>query len=155
LQEVRLAAGETISINNLKKLLEAKGIKPSYQRLCILEYIIKKNIHPSVDTIYKALYKNIPTLSRTTIYNTLNLFEKRKIVSFVSALDNELRYEFLEKPHAHFLCIECKEVYDIYLETDIFCKEFVEDHKVAESHIHFRGLCKKCLEKASRLEKKS
>ena len=150
-----MAAGETISINSLKGLLEAKGIKPSYQRLCILEYIIKKKIHPSVDTIYKALYKKIPTLSRTTIYNTLNLFEKKKLVGSVSALDNELRYEFLEKPHAHFLCVECKEVYDIYLETDILCKEFVEGHRVNESRIHFRGLCKNCLDKENRLEKNS
>lgn len=148
-----MTEGETISITNLKGLLEARGVKPSYQRLRILEYIMKKNIHPSVDTIYKALYKKIPTLSRTTIYNTLNLFEKKKIVGSVSAVDSELRYEFLEEPHAHFLCTECKEVYDIYLETDLLCKEFVEGHRVEESRIHFRGLCKNCLEKTNGLEK--
>lgn len=152
-QEAALKEGETISMGGLKDLLESKGVKPSYQRLRILEYIMKKNTHPSVDTIYKALYKKIPTLSKTTIYNTLSLFEKKRIVGSVTILDNELRYDFLKEPHAHFLCLECKVVYDIYLESDLMYKDFIEGHRVNDSHIHFRGICKKCLENASGLEK--
>lgn len=145
--------GETISIGGLKDLLESKGVKPSYQRLRILEYIMKKNTHPSVDTIYKALYKKIPTLSKTTIYNTLSLFDKKRIVGSVTILDNELRYDFLKEPHAHFLCMECKVVHDIHVDSDLLVKDFVQGHRVNESHIHFRGICKNCLEKSGRLEK--
>lgn len=147
----------SINVNSLKNVLESKGVKPSYQRLRILEYIIKKDIHPSVDTIYKALHKKIPTLSKTTVYNTLSLFEKKKIVNCVTIFDNELRYDFKKKPHAHFLCIECGEVYDIHLDTDtdtytdrnsdLFNEDFIKGYKTTETHIHFKGICKKCLKK--------
>lgn len=145
--------GETVSINGLKELLESKGVKPSYQRLRILEYLIKKNDHPSVDVIYKVLSKNIPTLSRTTIYNTLSLFEKKRIVNSVTIFDNELRYDFLRQPHAHFLCNLCGEVYDIDLETDLYYKDNIEGHETKETHIHFKGICKNCIKNKNVIEK--
>jgi len=146
---------ETTSINGLKKLLETRGIKPSYQRLRILEYIIKKKDHPSVDRIYKALYRKMPTLSRTTIYNTLNLFTSKKIVSTLTILDNELRYDLVEQPHAHLLCTKCDKVYDIELDTHLFTEGYVRGHRTLETHIHFKGICKNCLKPEETIEKSS
>lgn len=147
--------GDAVSMTGLKSLLESKGVKPSYQRLRILEYVIKKNTHPSVDTIYKALYKKIPTLSKTTVYNTLSLFEKKRIVGAVSIQDNELRYDFLKGPHAHFLCTQCGRVYDIEVATDLLTLETIDGHRSDEAHIHFKGACKNCLENAAPIEKTS
>ena len=49
-------------------------IKPSVQRMVIMDYLMSHRIHPSADEIYNALYPTIPTLSKTTIYNTMKLF---------------------------------------------------------------------------------
>ncbi|HPK44931.1 MAG TPA: transcriptional repressor, partial [Spirochaetota bacterium] len=57
-----------------KHYLESKGISPSYQRLKILEYLDQNRSHPTVDEIYSALLPLIPTLSKTTVYNTVSLF---------------------------------------------------------------------------------
>ena len=54
--------------------LKEHNIKPSYQRMKIFQYLLDNHNHPTVDTIYKALCTEIPTLSKTTVYNTLNLF---------------------------------------------------------------------------------
>jgi len=54
--------------------LKNHDIKPSYQRMKIFQYLLDNHVHPTVDTIYKALCPEIPTLSKTTVYNTLNLF---------------------------------------------------------------------------------
>ena len=54
--------------------LKNHGIRPSMQRMAIMEYLMSSCKHPSVDVIYTNLLPKMPTLSRTTIYNTLELF---------------------------------------------------------------------------------
>lgn len=39
-------------------------------------YLLKNHTHPTVDEVYVALCKVIPTLSKTTVYNTLRLFSE-------------------------------------------------------------------------------
>jgi Fe2+ or Zn2+ uptake regulation protein len=127
------------------KIFKEKGIKPSYQRIKIFTYIIEKMNHPSVDEIYENLNKEIPTLSKTTIYNTLKLFVSKKLLSEVLIEEDEVRYDYFEKPHLHFKCKICKKIYDIYKECPIVeCKE-VDGHKIEEHHIYLIGICKNCL----------
>ncbi|MBR4922900.1 MAG: transcriptional repressor, partial [Bacteroidaceae bacterium] len=47
------------------------GIKPSVQRIAIMDYLMTHRTHPAIDEIYLALCEDIPTLSKTTVYNTL------------------------------------------------------------------------------------
>ena len=58
------------------RLLE-HNIKPSMQRIAIMEYLMDNPIHPSADDIYTALSPSMPTLSKTTVYNTLKLFSEQ------------------------------------------------------------------------------
>ena len=46
--------------------LVEKGVRPSVQRLAILDYLIKHPTHPNIEDVYKALENKVPTLSRTT-----------------------------------------------------------------------------------------
>lgn len=39
-------------------------IKPSVQRIAIMDYLLKHKTHPCIDEIYTALCKEIPTLSK-------------------------------------------------------------------------------------------
>jgi len=50
------------------------GVKPSVQRIAIMDYLLKNRTHPTAEEIYSALVNLIPTLSKTTVYNTLKLF---------------------------------------------------------------------------------
>ena len=54
--------------------LTLHGVKPSVQRLAVMEYLLTHRTHPTVDEIYRALVSKIPTLSQATVYNTLKLF---------------------------------------------------------------------------------
>lgn len=133
------------SIEELQKILNAKDIKPSIQRLKILEVLLSKG-HPSVDDIYKALIDEIPTLSKTTVYNTLNLFVEKKLAqSFSLSGETELRYEIIgEHPHAHFRCVKCGELYDIELDCEIFQKKGINGFKITKALVFFEGICEKC-----------
>ena len=60
--------------------LEEKNIRPSVQRMAIYNFLAENPVHPTVDTIYTALSPQMPTLSRTTVYNTLRQFSECGLV---------------------------------------------------------------------------
>lgn len=132
-------------LNEIKETLKSRDIKPSYQRIMVYDHIKNHRNHPSVDTIFKTISSSIPTLSKTTIYNILNLFAKKGIVDTLTIDKNEVRYDFIKKPHAHFMCKICGEIFDIHLKSDVCLKDSVEDHKVEDVHVNFKGICKECL----------
>ncbi len=135
------------SMEKIKYLLKEKGIKPTYQRIKILEYMGNKlNNHPTVEMVYEELLKDIPTLSLTTVYNTLNYFLEKGLVLGVTITGTEARYDFDTKYHHHFLCKKCGQIIDIdiksaYAEGE---KRMVSGHRIDEVHVYFKGICKDC-----------
>jgi Fe2+ or Zn2+ uptake regulation protein len=135
-----------VTIDNAKSFLSKVGINPSYQRLRILEYLLNNLCHPTVEMIYNGLIREIPTLSKTTIYNTLNLFQKRGLILGLTIDENEVRYDSNIVPHAHFKCEKCGEIFDVNICYPIITKGFVNNHKVHEGHLYLKGICKDCMD---------
>ena len=138
-----------VSIDKAKTFLSGAGINPSYQRLRILEYLMNNLCHPTVDMIYSKLIREIPTLSKTTIYNTLNLFQQRGLILGLTIDENEVRYESNIVPHAHFKCEKCGAIFDVNICRPIITKGFVNNHKVREGHLYLKGTCKECMDYVS------
>ena len=136
-------------MKRLKDTLEEKGIKPTFQRLKIFEYISSnKDNHPTVDMIYEELLKDIPTISMTTVYNTLNIFLEKGLVDAITITGTEIRYDFNKDSHHHFLCKKCGKITDV----DVICpfsegKKSQYGHRIEEVHGYFKGLCRDCLKK--------
>lgn len=129
---------------DIRHLLEEKNIKPSLHRMKILEYLVMNRNHPNVETIFKAIAREIPTLSKTTIYNTLKTFQENGIVQFLTVEENEVRFDATMQHHAHFRCVTCGEVYDVELSTKVFDMDSVDGHRITGSQIYFFGLCRSC-----------
>ncbi|HEX9974089.1 MAG TPA: Fur family transcriptional regulator [bacterium] len=128
-----------------KQILVNKGIKPTYQRIKILEYLDRNHSHPTVDMIYAALYKKVPTLSKTTVYNTLDIFREYDLVDILTITESEIRYEYILQPHHHFYCKRCSKILDLDVSCvyqDTMC---VEGHKIEAIHGYFKGICSECL----------
>jgi len=135
---------------NLKKfkiILESKGIKPTYQRLRILKYLEENKVHSTVEMIYKDLVKEIPTISRATVYNTLNTLMKKGLVIPVTIPGLETRFDSNVSWHHHLLCEDCGRIIDLDIECQYFEKGEVEGHRIKELHAYFKGICRDCLEK--------
>jgi Fur family transcriptional regulator, peroxide stress response regulator len=135
--------------NDLKDILIKNGISPSYHRLKIYEFLVNNRVHPSADMIYENIVKNIPTLSRTTIYNTLKTFVEKRIVSSITIEDTEVRYDADISFHGHFKCNTCNGLYDIdldrlRLEKKLNLHKKIDGHIITEKHIYLKGICKKC-----------
>lgn len=132
-------------INNVGEYLKKHGVKPSFQRIKIFEYLFQYNNHPTVETIFKKLAGTIPTLSKTTVYNTLKLFIDKNIAKIVNIEDNETRYDADTSVHGHFKCKKCDEIYDFYVDLNKVNIQDLENFNINEYHIYLKGICNKCL----------
>lgn len=131
-----------------QEYLKSYGIKPSLQRIAIVEYLMKTRIHPTAEDIYHALYEKIPTLSKTTVYNTLKLFAEQGAVASLVIDDKNVRFDIETSCHAHFQCCGCHKVWDIPVEDDNLLRiRQIDDLSVTESHLYYKGYCKDCKEK--------
>lgn len=128
-------------MKDAKRLLEEKGISPSLQRVIILRYLLTHYDHPSTEEVYQALLEEIPTLSKTTIYNTLKLFSEKGLIHQIAIYGNEVHYETQRDYHAHFRCLKCGKIFDLRIEG---AEEFpleCDGHQIIEKEVVFRGTC--------------
>jgi len=130
-------------MNEIKETLLQHDISPSYHRLKIYEYLLDNRIHPTVDRIYSDLIKNIPTLSKTTVYNTLRSLTEKGLVSQITIENNEVRYDAAVDFHGHFKCMKCGALYDINLDPEGL-PDKIDGHSITERHYYFKGICKNC-----------
>ncbi len=138
-----------ISINNTEQHLREHKIMPSVQRIRIFDTLLGTTKHPTVDTIYQSLAKEIPTLSKTTVYNTLKLFQEKGLVIVVNIEDNETRYDADTSFHGHFKCQSCGSVIDFAISKEDRKINSLKGFQVDESHFYLKGICKKCINKQS------
>jgi Fe2+ or Zn2+ uptake regulation protein len=126
------------------QFLLSYGVKPSHHRIQVLRYLLENRNHPTVDTIFQALRSDIPTLSKTTLYNTLNLFVEKKIASLITIEENEARYDADTSLHGHFKCIECGRIFDIKLQLPDLAFAELDNFEVFETQLYFQGICPQC-----------
>ncbi|MCH4895785.1 transcriptional repressor [Marinilabiliaceae bacterium JC040] len=135
-----------VDVNNIDVYLKSQGIRPSFHRMKILEYLLRERNHPTVDTIFDSLRGMFPTLSRTTVYNTMKLFLSHGVVQALTIEEKEVRYDADTSLHGHFKCVVCGAVYDFGLEEEIKTFMNLKDFQINEHYIFLKGVCKTCLE---------
>ena len=125
------------------------GIKPSVQRIAIMRYLMEHRTHPNAETIYSELVKTIPTLSKTTVYNTLKLLAEQNAALMLTIDERNAHFDGDTRPHAHFLCKQCGTVYDIpaheVLTDAAPCVPGTFQTDTID--LYFRGRCPKCNKK--------
>jgi len=130
---------------DLSAELKNRKVRPSYQRIKVLEYLHKNQCHPTVDQIFKDLQSEIPTLSKSTIYNTLNLFLKSGLIRVINIEDNETRYDIITKNHGHFKCESCGKIFNFSIDFNSLKTEELSGFKIIDKNLYFKGICPKCL----------
>ncbi len=113
-----------------------------------MEYLIAHKTHPSADEIFSALYPSIPTLSRTTIYNTLNTLAEQGAIRALDIDPRQLHYDGDTVPHGHFLCMSCGMIEDIAFDVPKF-EELTRNRApkgaaVRSVQVTYKGICSRC-----------
>lgn len=95
--------------------------KFSKQREKILESLRNRTDHPSAETLYEDLKKEMPNLGIATVYRNLGLlYEEGKILK-ISEQDSD-RYDGNITRHLHFICKQCNKIEDIFLTEEKLAK---------------------------------
>lgn len=135
------------------EVLRANGFKLTRQRRAILELFGEVGEHLKPSEIYDRLESSVPSLSRATVYNTLELFEEEGIVSRVTGENGETYFDPNVDPHHHGVCRECGQIFDMEITDDSLSNlttstetaDFEGDRlEVDEAVVWFRGICRAC-----------
>lgn len=134
-------------MENVKSILVEHDIRPSVTRIKILNYLDQNRNHPTVETIYNDLIEELPTLSKTSVYNILKLFSEHHLVDIINSYNKEQRFDIVDGKHSHFICDICHKIYDIpHLKVD-YQDTPLEGFTIYNDYVELRGICKECQKK--------
>jgi len=102
-----------MSRSDILALFEKHGILSTPQRLEVAEILLEKPQHLSADQIIDQLREAGSSVSKATVYNTLNLFGERGIVKEVMVDPVRKFYDSTTRPHHHFYNVDTGELADI------------------------------------------
>lgn len=127
------------------EVLREKGVSPSLQRVAIYNFLQSHPVHPTVNMVYRALSSSIPTLSKTTVYNSLELFVERGLAQKITIDGYEARYDGDTALHGHFMCEVCKRLFDFSIDEQPEAPEELSGFKITDKALYFKGICRECL----------
>jgi len=130
---------------NTVEFLRSKGIQPSQQRIRIWETLAATKAHPSADAVHRVLASEIPTLSRTTVYSTLDLFVQAGIAQGLEITGSEIRYDADVSAHAHFACRACGAVSDLYSVAVPQPPRLADGTRIERIQLFVTGICGDCV----------
>lgn len=94
-------------------LLRRHGIQATPQRIAVAEYMVATKSHPSADEVWEQVRRRCPTLSRATVYNTLNVFVEAGLIRTQVLKEGVVVFEPRMDAHHHFIDEETGQIYDI------------------------------------------
>ena len=127
-----------------------KTLKYSRQRESIKASLMNRHDHPTADALYASIREEYPNISLGTVYRNLNLLVETGEIQRLTCGDGADHFDGNPRPHYHFMCRECKQVYDVPMETmealNTAAQEFAPG--VVDGHsVLFLGECNDCLAK--------
>jgi len=131
----------------LAERLLSCGLRPTPQRVAVYTYLCdpkNKNNHPSAETVYNALTDEYPTLSRTTVYQTLETLCACDLVTKLVIDEGEMRFDAEMLRHGHFKCTLCGNIYNFYYPEVTDFPQPPEGFSIKKSYLYYKGTCRKC-----------
>ena len=129
------------------KTIEKSKMKYSHQRERILQLVKSTHLHPTADWIYEKLKPEIPNLSLGTVYRNLSLLKEMGQIRELTFQDDSAHYDGFTADHQHFICNQCRSIYDIQLQS----VEKIGDELKSRLNVdilsirtEFYGVCEKC-----------
>ena len=102
--------------SSTSRTLSSLNIKPTSQRVDIANIMFCKDQHLSAEDIITILNNSDSSISRATVYNTLNLFAEKGLVRRVVIDSSKIYYDSKTTPHSHYFNIDTGEISDFEFE---------------------------------------
>ena len=118
----------------------------SKQRESMLRILRSTKSHPTANEIYMEMRKTDSKISLGTVYRNLNLLCVNGIILRIDTNHDSVHYDGCVEPHCHFVCSDCKRVFDLELDTSDLDDKVREetDFTVSGHSLVFYGKCNNC-----------
>jgi len=117
------------------------------QREAILRILRNTKSHPTADWIYEEVKKEIPNISKGTVYRNLQVLQENGAVSELNLNGTVSRFEAKQDSHYHFRCEQCGRVIDVDVPVEKELDQKVTKRtglKISCHQLEFRGVCHDC-----------
>jgi Fur family ferric uptake transcriptional regulator len=134
--------------------LRAKGIRITPQRRAVIEVIQEVREHLDAGSLLELARKRHPRIDRATIYRTIDLLKKLRVVDELDLMHLEGEKHFYEvktvREHIHLACFRCGRIEEF--SSSLFEQLKSEISREAGFHIRVTrlevgGSCQACAEK--------
>ncbi len=144
-----MSDNEAQALNNIKKILRARGRRITAQRSLLLQIVHDSKGHLDAHEIYHLARQEIPLISLSTVYRTLNMLKEMElIIELHFPEDGHHYYEFKdETEHHHLICSVCGQIVEFESALIKQLRDQVgqqNDFEVRRVHIDMSGLCARC-----------
>jgi Fur family peroxide stress response transcriptional regulator len=138
--------------------LRRVGLKATGPRIVILEVLEHDHSHPTVEQLYERIRQRYPSLSLSTVYQTLDAFLRAGLCHWVPGGDGRLRVEAASQRHDHAICRVCRRLFDI--EREEFSalsppEELPHGLLVTDWRIEYEVICPACQEEAQQNKRRA
>ena len=137
-------------------LLRSHGLSVTPQRLALLQ-TISEYPHITADQATEVVSKSLGTISRQSVYNTLNTLVEKGLARRIQPVDSPALFEDrVGDNHHHLICRSCGDVTDVDCAVGLRpCLQASDDNGfiIDEAEVTYWGLCPKCQPKNSKVHK--
>lgn len=133
----------------LKETLQKEGLRYTQQRQEIWNELRSSHEHRDAEEIFFSLRKHGLNISRATVYRTIDVLVKNKLIDKLDIGDGRARFEYNEKylHHDHLVCTRCGKIVEFY-DNDIekLQNKIAKQHnfKLLDNSHQLFGICMEC-----------
>jgi Fur family peroxide stress response transcriptional regulator len=123
------------------------GLPVTVQRRAVLEALIERDDHPTVDQLFANVRSRIPGVSRTTVYRVLEALVQLGVSRKTNHFEATARFDANTEHHDHVICTGCNKISDVenpHLTNFRFPNMRRTGFKIMDYSVYFEGLCSKC-----------
>lgn len=121
-------------------------MRTTQQKEVILKFLKEVTSHPTAEEIFLAVRKEMPNISRGTVYRVLKHFKDLGEIKELMAQANH--YDGDTSEHSHFICESCHRIYDIFdAPQELKFKKNNSVGQIRSCQVYFYGQCHQCLQR--------
>ncbi len=128
-----------------RELCVSHGCKCTRQRRAVYQFLKGNETHPSVNQVWEAVRKKIPSITRESVFRILSEFVDFGIAARMDKIFNA-RFDSNAADHGHAICVHCGKILDFPLPK---LPEPAQIPGFAQLHAEYRlwGVCQECAER--------
>ena len=131
-------------MKNIVSVLRAYQIQPTPQRIATAKAVLNTKTHPSADEVWEQVKQDCPTVSRATVYNTLNLLVDKGVLKTQILREGRVVFDACIEPHHHFIDDQTGRIHDVPWDMlQVEGEDSLKDFEVREYQVVMRGRKKK------------